>query len=782
MLRHDLRLTVRSLRKSWGFTLLAVASLAIGLGANTALFSLVDALLLRSLPVADPARLVLIQRTPANGKKLAIDAPALDVIRGIADVYVDAALSAALPSASVAIDNAPEPSRQVFAATPTFFSMLGVAAEAGQLQSADAMPVAVISDRYWRARFGRARGVIGRPIVVNGTTYPIVGVAARGFLGVSLDSAGDVWLLQPQFRGGAVSAIARLRPGVSVEQAAAATAGPLNQADLARPGPIQGPIQTSVVRGDQGTSNLRERYRAPLIALMGLVTLVLVVTCANLANLLAVRNANRAYELHVRTALGAGRTQLMRLLLGESLLLAVLGAAAAWFCARQMVTMLLSTLPSPQAASRLELQLDARVLAFMAVIALLTTIAFALVPAWRASRIDVSSALRTTPAQAGSGGTRQLGLFMVGMQVALSVVLLTGAAMFMQTVRNVATMPLGFDRNNLIEVELADRVLRVDAAQVRQIHDGLLEGVRALPGVEHVALSLPMFPSWAFGIEQPDGESGMRVSADYFNTMKIPLIRGRLLTNDDLQRQDPVVVVDEWYARGWFPGEDALGKRGGFNNGLIVGIVGNATTTNVRWETPTIYRLVLPSEARIASALIIRTAPSLDPAALFKPIEQVVRRVNPRLLVAVRTPDEALNQSIARERMVAATSGFFGIAGLVLAGIGLFGVAASAVTHRTRELGVRAALGATRWAVVREALRGTALVFAAGLAVGVGATMVAARQLDHLVSGLLIGLRATDWIIVAAAATAMLAVAVVSAILPALRAARVDPLIAMRAE
>ncbi len=782
MLNNDLRLTVRSLRKSWGFTLLAIASLAIGLGANTALFGLVEGLLLRSLPVADPGRLVLIHRTPANGKKLAIDAQSLDVIRGITGVYVDAALSTALPSASVTIDNTPEPALQVFAATPTFFTMLGVTAEAGQLHSADATPVAVISGRYWRARFGRDRGVIGRPIVVNGTTYPIIGVAARGFLGVSLDSTGDIWLLQPQFRGGAVSAIARLRPGVSIEQAAAATAGPLNQADLARPGPAQGPIQTSVVRGDQGTSNLRERYRAPLVALMGLVALVLVVTCANLSNLLSVRNANRAHELHVRTALGAGRAQLMRHLLLESLTLAVMGAAAAWFCAQQMVTMLLSTLPSPQAASRLELEPDVRVLAFMAVIALLTTIAFAVVPAWRASRIDVSSALRTTPAQAGSAGTKRLGLLMVGLQVALSVLLLTAATMFTQTVRNVATMPLGFDKNSLIEVELADRVLRVDAAQTRQIHDSLLEGVRAISGVEHVALSLPMFPSWAFGIEQPAGESGMRVSADYFATMKIPLIRGRLLTNDDLTRQDPVVVVDEWYARGWFRGEDALGKRGGFNNGLIVGIVGNATTTNVRWETPTIYRLVLPSEARIASALIIRTAPSLDPVALFKPIELIVRGVNPRLFVAARTPDEALSLSIARERMVAATSGFFGLAGLVLAGIGLFGVAASAVTHRTRELGVRAALGASRWAVVREALRGTALVFAAGLAAGVGVTIVAARQLDHVVSGLLIGLRATDWVVLAVAAIVMLTVATLAAILPALRAARVDPLIAMRTD
>jgi predicted permease len=781
MLRHDLRFAVRSLTRNWGFTLLAVASLGLGLGANTALFSLVDALLLRSLPVADPAHLALIQRTDANGKTAPIDAGSLEVIRALTNVYADAALTAALPSAGVSIDNAPEPARQVFVATPTFFSTLGVAAQAEQLESPDAAAVAVISDRYWRSRFAASHDVIGRVLMVNGDAYSIAGVTAPGFLGVSLDSAGDIWLLQPQFRAAATFALARLRSGVSIEQAAAATAGPLEIADVARPGAIQGPIQTTVIPGGQGTSNLRERYRAPLVALMGLVVLVLLVTCANLANLLVVRNVNRAHELHVRTALGAGRTRLIRQLLMEGLLLAVFGAVAAWISARQIVAALLSTVPSAEAAARLELHVDLRILVFMSAATLLTVLGFALLPAWRASRIDVSSALRTTPAQDAPHGARRLGLLMVGVQVALSVLLLTAAAMFGQTVRNVATMPLGFDRRQLVEVELADRVLRLTAAQVRATHDALLDGIRTLPGVEYVALSHPLFPPWAFGIAQPDGEAGSRISVDYFSTMKIPLIRGRLLTPDDLARQDPVVVVNEWYARGWFPGEDAIGKRGGFNNALIVGIVGNATTTNVRWEEPTVYRLALPSEARLAPALVVRTASSVKPESLSRPIEHVVRRVNPRLLVAVRTPEESLNRSIARERMVAATSGFFGLTGLALAGLGLFGVAASAVAHRTRELGLRVALGAGRWTVMGEALRGTAAVFAGGLAAGIVATTIAVRQLDHLVAGLVIGLRPSDWMMVAWATTAMLAVAVLSAILPAVRAARVDPLIAMRA-
>jgi predicted permease len=536
-----------------------------------------------------------------------------------------------------------------------------------------------------------------------------------------------------------------------------------------------------VTAGGQGTSNLRERYRAPLIALMGLVGLVLLITCANLANLLVVRNMSRVHELRVRTALGAGRARLIRQLLMEGLVLAVAGGAFAWFCARQIVDLLLSTIPSAEAAARLAFHADARVLAFMGAATLVTVLGFALLPAWRASRVDVSFALKASPGHVGPHGARRLGLLMVGVQVALSIVLLTAAAMFAQTVRNVATLPLGFDRQHLVEVELADRVLRVDAAQVREIHDALLDGIRALPGVEHVALSHPLFPSWAFGIEQPAGEAGMRVSADYFSTMKIPLLRGRLLTPADLAREDPVVVANEWFARGWFPGEDAIGKRGGFNNAVIVGIVGNANTTNVRWEEPALYRLALPTEARLAPAIHVRTAPSIDPASLFGAIEQVVRRVNPRLLVAVRTPDDALNRSIARERMLAATSGFFGLTGLALAGIGLFGVAAAAVANRISELGLRIALGASCWSVVRDALQGTAIVFGGGLVTGVAVTILAARQLNHVIAGLLIGLRPSDWMMMAAATAAMIVVALLAALLPALRAARADPLVTMRA-
>ena len=778
---RELRYALRSLRKSWGFTVLAVASLGIGLGANTALFSLVDALLLRTLPVAEPERLVLVQRIGANGKAVPLDGASLRVIRELTPIYRDAALSAVLPSAGVTIDTQPEPARQAFTTSATFFQTLGIAAQAGRLH--DSEPIAVISDRFWSARFSRNPDAIGRPLVVDGATYPIAGVAAPGFRGVSLDSAGDIWLVQPQFRGMATSAIARLTPEVTSDQAIAATGAALDNANISERGSDAGPILTSIVPGGQGTSTLREQYRVPLLALMGLVALVLLMTCANVANLLVVRNMNRAHELNVRTALGAGRWQLMRQLLIEGLVLAIMGAAVAWLCAGWCIGVLLSTVPSVEAASRLGLEWDLRVLTFMGVVALLTTVGFALLPAWRATRVNVSSSLRAAPSQGVPAGARRLGLVTVGVQVALCAILVAAASLFAQSVRNVATMPLGFERSSLIEVELADRVLRLSAAEVQHAHNSFLEGLGALPGVEEVALSLPLFPAWAVGIEKPEGESGMRVSVDYFPAMKIPLRRGRLLTPDDLLREDPVVVVNEWYARSTFPGQDAIGKRGGFNNGLIVGIVGNSRITNVRWpDEPAVYRLARPSEARLAPALIVRTSPSIEPPSLFEPIEQVVRRVNPRLFVAVRTADDALGRSLARERMVAAASGFFGLAGLAVAGLGLFGVAASAVAHRTSEIGLRLALGASRLSIVREALRGTARVFAGGLVAGIAAVAIAARAVDHLVAGLLIGLRATDAVVVGATIAAMLVMAAFAAILPALRAARVDPLTALRSE
>ena len=618
--------------------------------------------------------------------------------------------------------------------------------------------------------------------MVNGEAYPIAGVAAPGFLGVSLDSAGDIWLLSPQFRAAATFAVARLRAGVPIEHAAAATAGPLDQADLARPGASQGPIQTTVVPGGQGTSNLRERYRAPLVALMGLVVLVLLVTCANLANLLVVRNVNRARELHVRTALGAGRTRLIRQLLMEGVMLAVLGAVAAWvwrvksspsFCQRYLQ-------PKRRRVSRFTPM--PRILAFMSAATLLhgaDVCAAAGVARLPGRRLVRASKRRT--AQDAPRGARRLGLAMVGVQVALSVLLLTAAAIFGQTVRNVSTMPLGFDRRQLIEVELADRVLRLTAADVREIHDALLDGIRALPGVEHVALSHPLFPPWAFGIAQPDGEAGSRISVDYFSAMKIPLIRGRLLTPDDLARQDPVVVVNDGTREAGFPAKThqqarrlqqrpdrrhrrqrehdqrALGRTDGVSAGAALGSQAGAGPHR--------------QSGRLWS-----------PRIAVRPDRTGCAAVNPRLLVAVRTPEEALNRSIARERMVAATSGFFGLTGLALAGLGLFGVAASAVAHRTRSsaFASRSAPAGGASCAKRSAARPS--VFAGGLAAGIGATMIATRQLDHLIAGLLIGLRPSDWMMVAAATTALLVVATLAAILPALRAARVDPLIAMRAD
>jgi predicted permease len=682
-----------------------------------------------------------------------------------------------MPGAAVSIDGAPEPSRSVFAASPGFFTTLGVAAERGRLTS-DAS-AAVLSDRFFRARFHGDARAIGTTVVVGEEAYPIIGVAAPAFQGTSLDSTVDLWIMQPALQGSPANVFARLVPRVSVQHAQPATTAAFEQSPP--PGPTGDPVITTVEAGGDGESNLRERYRNPLIALLGLVALVVLITCANLGNLLAVRNASRAHELRVRTALGASRSRLIGQLLVEGGLIAILGGVAAWWFAAWGVSALVSTLPSPQSAARLALQVDLRLLLFMAATTLAATLGFALLPALRATKIDVATALKSAPSFGAPAGARRLSQWMVGAQVALSVVLVAGAGLFIETVQNVAALDLGFDRKHIVEVELNDRVGRQTRESVKAAHDAMIAGLQAIPGVEAVTFSVPLFPQWAVGIDRPEGEAGYPVSIDYFKTFQIPLVRGRLLTADDLRRRDgEVVVVNEWYAKGWFPGEDAIGKRGGFSQGEIVGIVANAQTTNVRWEDPTVYRVQLPDAGRMTRAFAIRVRDNIDRRSLFDSIERVVRGVDPRLFVGVRTAEDALNRSIARERMVAATSALFGLIGLLLAGIGLFGVASAAVAQRTNEIGLRMALGAGRWNVMTEALRSTAIVFAIGLLSGVVLVFVATQATRHLVAELLIGLRPGDRLVLLATIATLLSSAALAALIPALRATRINPLDAIR--
>ncbi|HEX5431124.1 MAG TPA: ABC transporter permease, partial [Bryobacteraceae bacterium] len=794
-LAQDLRFAIRTLWKSRGFTSTAVLSLALGIGINAALFSLIDALLLRPLPVKAPDRLVNVQRlaTVKGGfGKPIMPMAAFESVKGLHTIFSDVAGFNEMYRPVISIEGVAEPGRGAEQGTSSFFRVLGVEAEIGRTEN-DA-PGVVISDRFWKTRFGGNANALGRTLSLNGRPYPILGVAPPRFHGLSLDTSADVWLLAPFVGPYAPSLIGRLNPGIDLAQAQAAAEVLFRQMDQ-QPGMFRklGPgmvWRTEVTPAGRGRSSLREAYQKPLLALLVLVALVLLITCTNIGNLLVVRNTSRMRELTMRAALGARRSRIVMQLLVESITLAAAGGALALWVARWGASAIVSMLPLSQIPEQLEFRVDAQMLLFLAAVSTVSALLFALAPAWRASRVDLTAGLKAAPQTWTSRETRRLGRWLVAGQVALCVVLLAGAGLFLRTLRNVARTDPGFDTHNLLQVEIDTSGYR--AGQINPLFKLLLDRVAAIPGVENVSgmrnpimggmsIALVPFANTQITIETAD------IGPRFFETMRVPLRRGRFFTPEDVAHTDPVpVVVSESYANEFFPYEDAIGKRlprqvTDSAGAEIIGVVGDTKFAGLRAEAvPMAYTLALREEQNRMSALEVRT--SGDPTNVIRAIQEEVRRVNPRLLLSVKTMQDAIGESMAQERMVAATSGFFGVLGLALAGIGLFGAASFTVAQRTSELGIRMALGASRWNVIRESLRDTALVFGLGLIAGGAAAFAAARLAGSMISGLLFGLTAADWTNIAAAGVIMFAVAVVACTLPALRAARIDPLESIRYE
>jgi predicted permease len=779
-LGRDVRYAARTLGGSPWFTVLTVLSLGLGIGANTALFSVADALLVRTLPVAEPERLVFVQRTAlTTDKKAGIDRATFEALRAVRSVVTGAALHVPLVQPGLTIAGEAETGRLVVWTTEDFFRLLGVPASIGSTYrstSENGQPVAVISDRFWRARFGRSTAVTGRTIEVNERSYAIMGVADPDFHGLSLDASVDVWLLSPPPDFTVSMLIARLQPNVTLEQAQSALSAAF--AHL-RPDLPVSQTQTEVVSASRGLSALRDQYRRPVLALVVVTVLVLLITCTNVGNLLAIRNAKRAQELSVRASLGASRTRLFQQLLVESTLLAAAGALAAWLIARWGVSTLLATLPVSAIPEQLEFHTDARVLLFMGALSLLGALLFGLAPAWRAARADVGATLKTlqhtvTP--------RRRGLWLVTTQVCLSIILLTGAGLFYQTLRNMTRVDIGFDTERLLQIELADRALRTRPEEANGLYRRLLDAVAAVPGVESVSgFGNPLFPPWWAGVPQPDDYGAGIVGPRFFENLGIELVRGRLFTPDDETRAEAVSIVSESYAREYFPGEEAIGKRAGYNSLEVVGVVKDINVDNVRWKNlPVVYRQGIREQRFVLAALLVRT--TVEPATVSAPIAEAVSSVNPRLFVSARTIDEVINRSIARERLVALTSSFFGLLGLVLSGIGVFGVAAYTVARRTSELGLRIALGASRRAVIQESLRDTMFVVGSGLVAGLAGAFAGARLVGGFVSDLLFGLEASDLRNLTSAGLLMVLVAVAACLAPAIRALRIDPVRAIRTD
>jgi predicted permease len=790
---QDLRYAVRMLWKSPAFTGIVTLSLALGIGANTALFSLVDDLLLRSLPVREPDQLVQVQQTSTGigirKTGILFSKPTFDYVRAHNQVFAEIVGFNALDRPTVSIDGVAEPSRQVEEVSENFFRDLGVAPAVGRTPESSDNAVAIISHGLWRARFGSSSDVVGQVLTIDGQAYTIIGVAPPWFRGLSIESSADLWISSRT--AASQQMIARVKPWVTSAQAQAAMQVLFRQLAQAQPEVVRWDegMQIELLSAGKGLSQLRAQYKRPLLALTVLVTLVLLITCTNVGNLLMVRNSARRRDLAVRAALGASRSRLVLQYLVESAVLAAMGGIVALVFARWGVSIMLSMLPLAAIPEGLVFQADARVLGFAAGVSLLCALLFGLAPAWRATQIDLTAGLRPSQGSTPTRSARRLRHSLVACQVGLSVLLLVGAGMFVQTLRNLVRLDVGFTAESLMQVSLDSHGSGYRQEQIRGLYRLLLERVSAIPGVRSVAgvrspimrggLSRTRFSN--IGSIRPIGPDeswdSLEVGPSFFETMNIPVVRGRSFNAADFERGRTLVIISEAFVKHFFPNEDPMaGKRGE----VFIGVVRDAKLASVRGESGPMMYLLASSQANRLDALVVRTAG--DPNAIARAIQQEIRRVHPRLLVGISTMRQDIDRSIAKERMVAATSAFFSLLGLMLASIGIFGVASYTVAQRTNELGIRMALGASRWSVIRASLRETMVVFGVGLAVGIIAAIAAVRLTASFISDLLFGLTATDAANIVGAVLMMAAVTLAACVLPARRATRIDPLAAIRHE
>jgi putative ABC transport system permease protein len=828
-LLRDLRLAARGLLRSPGFTAVVVLSLGLGIGANTAIFTLIDALVLRTLPVADPARLSLLARTRGGDAAPAFSYQEYAGLRD--DGRLFSALAAYAPvRLAVSVDGAGEPTVTGQLVSGSYFAVLGVPALAGRTLGPDddripgGHSVAVIGAGYWQRRFGADPGVVGRTITIAGRPFTVVGVAARGFSGLEVGARVDVFvplMMQPTVMPASenllgdprlyltwLRVLGRLRPGVTAAQVTGLVAV-LEQvaARRGRKPPPPGaralpPEQLTVLPAATGFSELRRQFAQPLYILMAMVGATLLIACANVANLLLARAAARRPELALRRGLGASRWRLAQQLVVESLLLALLGGAAGLLFAAWASRTLVAFMSAGRAPIALDLDPDARVLAFTALVSLAVGLLFGLAPAWGASR--AGAALRAAHAHArtlGGAGTRA-GRALVIAQVALSVLLLFAGGLFVRSLQRLDARAAGVARDDLLLVPVEPRGSNQRNApgvteRLDRGYRELLARVRALPDVRAASLASESPTGRArFGgpVRLPDGSLASAdrsmVYPGHFATVGLALLAGRDFQERDLQPGAPLVtVVNQALARRLFPGESPIGRRldspvrGALVPAEIIGLVADARLSRLRGEPqPVAYQPFLQaSTGRGQMVLHVRAGGAT--AALASALRHELHRLDPTLPVPeVQTLALELEGALVRERLVATLAGCFGALALLLSCVGLYGVLAYAVARRTAEIGLRMALGARQgsvvWMVMRQALR----LVAIGLCIGVPAALAAGHVAASQLSGLLFGLASTDAATIAGAVLVMAAAAGLAGYLPARRAARVDPMLALRSE
>lgn len=837
---QDVRYALRSLRKSPAFTFVAVLTLALGIGANIAIFSLIDSILLSSLPVRDPDQLVFIRTNTIKVGRFNVSTTLLnrdfEQMRKRATQIEGFASTDRVARLNLSVDGHAEVAQGDFV-SGTYFQLLGVTAQIGRtLVPEDNPPTgdnvnvtagwpAVISEGFWRRRFGGNPDVIGRRIAINTIPFVIAGVLPANFSGLTLDEPADVMLpaiAHNQVTAGSVSAgfpkpedspsdiFARLRPGASRSKAAAELTVIFLNTELADEKLTATQRELMAKRfieldpATRGSSFLRQRFAEPLRFLMAVVALIMLIACANIASLLLARASARQKETAIRLSLGCSRRRIVRQGLTESLVLSVLGCAAGLLVALVGRSLIVKLGTGPH-GSPLGINWDYRLLAFIVFVCLANTLLFGVAPALWLTRVDPHDALKSAPSTRSS---LPFGRVLVTAQIAMALTLVAGAGLLLATLRNLYRIDLGFNAEHLLMITLDPHLSGYDGERSHALYAQVLEELSRLASAKSATLmnnplltgrahlSNAKFPGYQARLGEDLTNSwtlSYGVGPHYFRTLQMPLIAGRDFTEADNEHAPPVVIVNEALAKHYFSGQNPIGKKVVLGSifkldsksekidAEIVGVVRNAHYFDVKDEQQeaifTALFQVKPEQFGSAQTLIIRTGG--NPASLAGDVRAIVQRIDPNLsLFNITAMTAQLDNSLSEPRLLALLSSFFGGLALTLSAIGLYGVLAYSVNKRIGEIGIRMALGANRGRILQLILRETAQVLAIGIAAGLGLAAAASR----LIKSMLYGLSAHDAGIFAVSALVLVAVALLATMLPARRALDVEPMAALRYE
>jgi len=811
-LLKDIRYGIRGLLKRPGFTAIAVITLALGIGANTAIFSVVNAVLLRPLQFHDPGELVTLwERNPKQGYEQ--NPPAAGNFVDWRDqnrVFTQMAIYAPSRRFNLALGDQPERISGA-AVSASLFELLGVRPVQGRtFSSEEEQPgndqVALISHNLWQRHFATDRNPVGQTITLDSKTYTIVGVMPEDFqfpggsgtvLRIFTPDAAELWVplaldadTLRQRSSHSLNVIGRLKPGITVAQATAEMDAIQQRLEQQYPTFYVGSHVKVVPLGEQivGTA------RRPLLVLWGAVAFVLLISCANVANLLLSRSSARKKEFALRAALGAGRLRIIRQLLTESLLLSIAGGIAGTMLAAWGVHVL-STIVPPDFPRRGEIAIDGWVLGFTLLVSVLTGIIFGLAPAIQSTKMDLTEALKASGRNsAGSSHRHSLRSLLVMSEMALALILLIGAALMIQSFLRLRDVGPGFSPDNVLTMEVSLPLNSYPRERRPAFFQQLLERARSVPGAQVVAAAkhLPLSGdnmNFAFDIEGrpfPPGRSPGAdcrfVTADYFKALRISLIKGRGFSESDGPEAPPVLLINQAMADRFFPNEDPIGKRLqlGINNfaGQIVGIVGDVKHVGLDAEVnDEVYLPYSQAPFAIDMTLLVRTAG--DPMSLAGAIRNELATLDKQVSIGkVRTMNTIAAESVAQPRFRTLLLGLFGISALLLASIGIYGVMSYAVTQRTQEIGIRMAIGAQVGDVRKLVIKNGMTLALIGVALG----LAGAYGLTRLMASLLFGISATDAPTFAAISAGLVAVALLACYIPARRATKIDPLVALRYE